>query len=171
MLTEVEFHPFELMVHPLMGIPWMVHWWVLVHSGCLKLVLNYKSRDGFHLGCWAKTGDESNSQDENSNKEGAWRRKKRGPNWNWFSHPSWFSLTQVLPPSFLDFAIPVVPSLLLVFFIKSSLCKILQIFLVNWHPVCPTWPHSNWGWNKVYGVKIGCKYKATLKDNFNGLDI
>jgi hypothetical protein len=30
-------------------------------------------------------------------------------------------------PPVLDFALPVVPSLLLVFFIKSSLCKILQI--------------------------------------------
>jgi hypothetical protein len=128
MLTEVEVHPFEFIVHPLMGIRWMVHWWVLVHSGCLKLLLNYESWDGLHLGCWAKTGDESNSQDENSKKErAAEEEEEEGTKLELVFSPQLVLTHTSFTPQFWIFAIPVVPSPLLVSFIKSSLCKILQI--------------------------------------------
>ncbi len=66
------------------------------------------------------------------------------------------------------------PSLLLVFFIKSSLveiksckyCGLIPSF-IKLYPVALTfWLYSNWGWNRDQRVKLGLKDRVTWRINF-----
>jgi len=76
-------------------------------------------------------------------------------------------------PSFFGFTL-LAPSLLLVFFIKSSLveikscksCGLIPSFIKLYPVALTSWLYSNWGWNRDQRVKLGLKDRLTWKINF-----